>query len=115
MELDVAGLVDAMDVTEAGGDGEVGADGGEGLVDFVDVFRLGVERVVVYTLVVNSVLLTTSDTNFLEVLAIALFFVDWTTTHHLQPLLHGSSSLQVLGGCFDVPVHLLFREIDHMT
>lgn len=32
-EDDVSGLVDTMDVSEGGGDGEVGGDGAEGLVD----------------------------------------------------------------------------------
>lgn len=62
MEPDVAGLVDTVDVTEAGRDGEVGRDGGERRVHSPDVLGLGVERVVVDGLVVNAVLLTTSDT-----------------------------------------------------
>lgn len=62
MKPDVAGLVDTVDVTEAGGNGEVGGDGGESRVDIPDVLRLRVERVVVYILVVHAVLLTTSDT-----------------------------------------------------
>ena len=66
MEADVAGLVDTVDVAEAGGDGEVGGDGREGVVDVPDVLGLGVERVVVNILVVDTVLLTTSDTDFLN-------------------------------------------------
>jgi hypothetical protein len=66
VELDVAGLVDTVNVTEAGGDGEEWGDGGEGLVDGKDVLGLGVQGVVVNILVVDSVLLTTGDTDFLK-------------------------------------------------
>lgn len=66
VELDVTWLVDTVDVTEAGGDREVWRDGGEGLVDGKDVLWLGVEGVVVNILVVDSVLLTTGDTDFLK-------------------------------------------------
>lgn len=65
VELDVAGLVDTVAVTEASGNGEVGADGGEGVVDGQDVLGLGVEGVVVNILVVDTVLLTTGDTDLL--------------------------------------------------
>jgi hypothetical protein len=65
VELDVAGLVDTVNVTEASGNGEVGADGGEGVLDGQDVLGLGVEGVVVNILVVDTVLLTTGDTDLL--------------------------------------------------
>lgn len=97
VELDVAGLVDTVDVAEASGNGEVGGDGGEGVVDVEDVLGLGVEGVVVDILVVDTVLLTTSDANL-----------------HLEPLLHGSSALQVLGGGLDVPVNRLLGQINHV-
>lgn len=66
VELDVTWLVDTVDVTEAGGDGEVWRDWGKGLVNGKDVLWLGVEGVVVNILVVDSVLLTTGDTDFLK-------------------------------------------------
>ena len=69
VELDVAGLVDTVDITETSGNGEVGADGGELVVDGEDVLGLSVERVVVNGLVVDTVFLTTSDTDFLQKLA----------------------------------------------
>lgn len=97
VQLDVTGLVDTVDVTETGSDGEVGGDGGEGVVDLEDILGLGVEGVVVDILVVDTVLLTTGDTNL-----------------HLKPLLHGSSTLEVLGGGLDVPGDLLLRQIDHV-
>lgn len=36
------------------------------------------------------------------------------TTYHLDPLLHGGSTLQVLGRGLDVPVDGLLRQIDHV-
>ena len=65
VEADVAGLVDTVHITETSGNGEVRADLGEGVVDGEDVLRLGVEGVVINALVVDTVLLTTGDTNFL--------------------------------------------------
>jgi hypothetical protein len=65
VELDVAGLVDTVHITESSGNGEVGADGGESVVDGQDVLGLSVQGVVVNVLVVDTVLLTTSDTDFL--------------------------------------------------
>lgn len=65
VQADVAGLVDTVDVTETSGNGEVGGDGSEGLLDGEDVLGLGVEGVVVDVLVVDTVLLATGDTNLL--------------------------------------------------
>lgn len=65
MKLDVTWLVNTVDVTETSGDGEVWGDRCESLVDGKDVFWLSVERVVVDAGIVNTILLTTSDTNFL--------------------------------------------------
>ena len=96
-ELDVARLVDTVDVTEASGDGEVGGDGVKGLVDLVDVLGLSVEGVVVNGLVVNAVLLATGDTDL-----------------HLDPLLHGSDTLEVRSGGVDVVGDLLLGEINHV-
>lgn len=69
VQTDVTGLVDTVDVTETSGNGEVRADGREGVVDGQDVFGLSVERVVVDVFVVDTVFLTTSDTDFLFSLA----------------------------------------------
>lgn len=66
VQTDIAGLVDTVDVTETSGNGEVGADGGESLVNGQDILGLGVQRVVVNALVVDTILLTTSDTDFLQ-------------------------------------------------
>jgi hypothetical protein len=55
-QLDVARLVDAVDVAEGGGDGEVRADLAQFLVGVGDVGRLGVQRGVVHAAVVHAVL-----------------------------------------------------------
>ena len=55
-----------MNIAEAGGDGKVWADLGEGTVDIENVLRLSVKRVVVDALVVDAIFFTTSDTNFLS-------------------------------------------------
>ena len=65
VKLDIARLVDTVDVAESGSDGEVWGDRRQGLVDLVDIFWLGVEGVVVYIFVIDSVLLTTGDADFL--------------------------------------------------
>lgn len=72
VKLDVAGLVDTVNVSEASGNGKVWGDWGKSLVDGKNVLGLGVQRVVVNILVVNSILLTTGDTDFLETVS-ALF------------------------------------------
>ena len=41
-------------------------------------------------------------------------FTTGDTNLHLEPLLHGGSALEVLGGGLDVPVDGLLREIDHV-
>lgn len=65
VEFDVSWLVDTVHVSETGGNGEVWGDWSEGLVDVEDVLWLSVKRVVVDVRVVNSILLTTGDTDFL--------------------------------------------------
>lgn len=97
VELDVTRLVDTVNVAESSGNGEVGGDRGESGVDIVDVLRLGVERVVVNSGVVDTILLTTGDTDL-----------------HLEPLLHGGSTLEVLPGDGNVLILLLLRKIDHV-
>ena len=37
------------------------------------------------------------------------------TTYHLKPLLHWCSTLQVLGSCLNIKVHLFFTQIDHVA
>jgi hypothetical protein len=66
VELDIAGLVDAVNITKTGGDAEVGRDLGESGPDVVDIFWLGIERIVVDILVIDTVFFATGDTNFLS-------------------------------------------------
>lgn len=65
MKLDITRLVDTVNVTETSSDGEIWGNWRKSLVDGKDILRLCVERVVVNILVVDTVLLTTSDTDFL--------------------------------------------------
>jgi hypothetical protein len=75
VEADIAGLVDTVNIAETSSNGEVGGDGGESVVDGEDVLGLGVEGVVVDVLVVDTVLLTTSNTNFLRLLTGMLLLI----------------------------------------
>lgn len=114
VQADVAGLVDAVHVAEASGDGEVGADGGEGVVDGEDVLGLGVERVVVDFFVVDAVFLAAGDTDFLYQALALNRHSEERERYHLEPLLQRSSTLQVLGSSLNVPVHRLLGKIDHV-
>lgn len=69
MQLDIAWLVYTVDITEAGCDGEVRTDGRKGLVDVVNVFRLGVKRVVVDILIVDAIFFSAGNPNLLSVLS----------------------------------------------
>ena len=97
VQLDVAGLVHTVHVTEASRNGEVRADRGESLVDFVDILGLCVEGVVIDILIIDAVFLAAGDTNL-----------------HLKPLLQWSSPLEILGRSLDVIFNTLLRQIDHV-
>ena len=56
-------LVDTVYVTKTSSDGKVGRNRRESLVNLVDVFWLGVQRVVINRLVVDAILFSTSDTD----------------------------------------------------
>ena len=66
VKLNVTRFVDTMNISETGGNREVRGDWRQSLVDGKDVLGLGIERIIVNRLVVNTILLTTCDTNFLE-------------------------------------------------
>lgn len=97
VEADVAGLVDAVYVTEGGGDREVGADLGEGRVDVPDVLWLGVEASVVDVGVVHAVLFTAGDADL-----------------HLEPETEGGHALEVGDAGGDVVLFGLFGEVEHV-
>jgi hypothetical protein len=84
------------------------------LVDGKDVLRLGVKGVVVDILVVDTVLLATSDTNFLSKIRI-INFKGKMKTYHLKPLLHWGGTLEILGSSLNVVVNLLLAQVDHMA
>ena len=65
MQFNVSGLVHTMDISESRGDRKVGRNRGKSFVNLVDIFGLSVKGVVVDTSVVNTVLLTSGDTDFL--------------------------------------------------
>lgn len=65
VKLDVSWLIDTVNVTETSSDGEVGGNWGQSLVDGKNILGLSVERVVVNIFIVNTILLSTSDTDFL--------------------------------------------------
>ena len=97
VQANVARAVHAVDVSKAGGARPVGRDGLESLVDGVDVLGLGVQGVVVNTFVVDTILLTAGDADL-----------------HLEPLLHGGSTLEVAGGGLNVLVDRLLGQVDHV-
>ncbi len=66
VELDITGLVDTVNITETGSDREVWGDWGKSLVDCKNFLWLGVKRIVVNVFVVDTNLLTASDTDFLR-------------------------------------------------
>ena len=67
MQLDIAWFVHTMHITKTGSDGEVRADLGERGPDVVDIFWLSIEGVVVDILVVDTVLLASSNSDFLDI------------------------------------------------
>jgi hypothetical protein len=107
VQLHVARFVNTMNVSEAGSNRKVRANFGESGPDVVDIFGLCVKRVVVNIFVVDTILFTTSDANFLAMISI---FVSRPKdiSHHLKPLLHWSSTFQILLRSLDIPVYWLF-------
>lgn len=67
LQLDITGFVYTVDVAKCRRNGEVRGDGRKCGIDFVDVFGLRVQRAVVDISVVNTVFLTTGNTNFLYI------------------------------------------------
>lgn len=105
MQLDIARLVYTVDVTEAGRDGEVRTDGGEGLVDVVDIFGLGIQRVIVDVFVIDAILLSSGNSDFLSLLVSIVADSCPCLSYHFKPLLHWRRTLQVLRRCFDVEIY----------
>lgn len=102
-ENDVSWLVDTVNVSESGSDGEARRDLGKSAVDLPDVLGLGVERGVIDTSVVNTVLLTTGDTDLhlepdwisASILQKVVFVLTTNLGHSLKVLHTGSNVLLV--------------------
>ena len=69
MQFDVSWLVDSVDVSESGSNGEIWGDRNESSIDVVNVFWLSVEGVVVDIFVVDTIFFTASNANFLHLSA----------------------------------------------
>jgi hypothetical protein len=65
VKLDISWLVHTVNIAEPSSNGEVWGNWLKSLVNGKNVLRLGVKRVVVNILVVNTIFLTASNTNFL--------------------------------------------------
>lgn len=115
MELDVSWLVDTVDVTETSSDGEVRGDWLKRLVDGKDILWLGVKGVVVNILVVDSILLTTGNTDFLKFINSVKYSKLKALSYHLEELLHWCSTLKILGSGLDVVLNSLLAQIDHVA
>mmetsp|Transcript_56879 Transcript_56879/g.139601 ORF Transcript_56879/g.139601 Transcript_56879/m.139601 type:complete len:494 (-) Transcript_56879:105-1586(-) len=97
LELNVTRRVDPVHVAEGGSDREHGADGGELLVDLVDLLGSGVELRLVHILVVDAVLLAARDAEL-----------------HLEHHAHGGHALQVVLADLDVLLDGLLGEVNHV-
>lgn len=97
VQLDVTGLVDTVNVTKGGSNAEVRADSRESGVDIEDILGLGVKLGVVDASVIDTILLTTGDTDF-----------------HLEPEAERCHALEVLYAGLDVLLLRLLGEIQHV-
>jgi hypothetical protein len=96
-QLDVAGFVDTMNVTETGGNTEVGRDFAESRVHIPDVLGLCVQTAILNASVVDTIFLTAGDTDL-----------------HLEPLTHFSHTFQVLDTKSNVFLLGLLRQVKHV-
>ena len=97
VKFDVAGFVNTVNVSESGRDAEVGANGIQSRVDIPDILRLSVEFGVVDASIIDTVLLTTSDTDL-----------------HLEPDSEGSHAFKVLDTGGNIILFALLRKVKHM-
>jgi hypothetical protein len=79
VELDVAWRIHAMHISETGGDWEIRTNLWQGRIDLIDILRLGIERVIVDILVIDTILLSPSDPDL-----------------HFKPLLHRWGPFKIL-------------------
>jgi hypothetical protein len=111
-ESDISRLVNTVNVSETSGNGEVGGDGVQSSVDIVDVWGLGVEGCVVGVGVVDTVLLTSGDTDLhLEPFWLLAFVVDKGKS---GLTLHLGHSLEVLDTVGDIVLLGLLGKVEHV-
>lgn len=97
VKLDISGLVDTVDVSKSSSDTEVGANGAQCRVDIPDILRLGVKLGVIDTSVVDTVLLTASNTNF-----------------HFEPDAEGGHAFEVLDASGNIIFFALLGKVKHV-
>jgi hypothetical protein len=97
VQADVTRSIDTVNVTESSGNGEKISDLRESLVDIPDILRLGIQGSIVNVLVVNTILLSTSDTDF-----------------HLEKTANRCKALQVLEADLNVLLLGVLRKIQHV-
>mmetsp|Transcript_22653 Transcript_22653/g.34847 ORF Transcript_22653/g.34847 Transcript_22653/m.34847 type:complete len:380 (-) Transcript_22653:167-1306(-) len=97
-KLDISRLVHTMHITESGGDTEHVTNLGQSFVHSVDLLRGGVELLGVNILIVNSILLSSGNTDL-----------------HLEPDLHLGHLLEVFYADGNVLLIGLFTQVKHVT
>lgn len=97
VQADVTRSIDTVNVTESSSDGEEISDLREGLVDIPDILRLGIEGSVINAFVVDTIFLTTSDTDL-----------------HLEKTAEGCKALQVLETDLNVLLLGFLGKIQHV-
>lgn len=97
VKFDIARFVNAVDISESGRDAEVGANSIQRRVDIPDILRLSVELGVVDASVIDTVLLTASDTDL-----------------HLEPDAEGGHAFKVFDTGGNILLFALLGEVKHM-
>lgn len=97
MKLDVSGLVHTVNVSESSSDTKVGADGTQSRVDVPYILWLGVELGVVDAGVIDTVLLTASDTDL-----------------HFEPNTEWGHAFEVLDAGGDIVFFALLGKVKHV-
>jgi hypothetical protein len=97
VKFDIARFVNTMDVSESGSDTEVGANGTQSCVDIPNILWLSVKLGVVDAGVIDTVFLSTSDTDL-----------------HLEPDAKGRHALEVLDAGGDIILFALFGKVKHV-
>ena len=98
LKLDIARLVNTMDVTKPCSNAEVRRNRAQRLVHLPNVLRLCIERVVINVFVVNTILLAASNSDL-----------------HFKLLLPWCGAGQVLSRRLDVVLNTLLRQVDHVA